>query len=87
MAGKKSIDTLSRKERETADRVLFRRMQREIDDAHWGIWDRFCREYAAINGNRTVTRFHEKFKEAWRRSLLPNTERDDTDADGKYRAA
>jgi hypothetical protein len=70
--------------REAADRELFAQMQKAIDASHHLIWEQFLRAYAAINGNRTAKRFCEKFDEAWMRSLRPNIERSDMDANGDY---
>jgi hypothetical protein len=65
---------------------MFSRMQREIDANASSIWNRYFGEFARLNPKSTSGRFNSKFEEAWRRSNLPNTQRDDMDANGIYHA-
>lgn len=63
---------------------MFSRMQREIDASSNLLWNRYFGEFARLNPKSTPGRFCSEFDEAWRRSNLPNSERDDMDADGNY---
>lgn len=75
-----------RKAREAAVEAMLSRMQREIDASSHLIWNRYFGEYARLNPKSTAGRFCSKFDEAWRRSNLPNSQRDDMTPNGNYRA-
>jgi hypothetical protein len=77
---------VSRRKREAAVEAMFSRMQREIDASHHVIWTSYFGEFARLNPRSTSGRFCSKFDEAWRRSMLPNTERDDITPNGNYHA-
>ena len=66
-------------------RAMYARLQREIDRSRSELWLTYFGELAALNPHGTAKPFITKFDEAWRRSMLPNSERDDMDADGNYR--
>jgi hypothetical protein len=77
MAKASSAETRKAREHRTAAALL--RMQQDIDRARGEIWMR----HAGATG-RGMMDYCAKFNEAWRRSCLQNSERDDMTTNGNY---
>lgn len=83
---KLSAASTKRKQRERVLRDLSSRLQRTIDANRGRLWEHFFAEFAGANPNGLTGTYCQMFDKAWRRSLLPNSQRDDMDRDGNYKA-
>lgn len=70
-----------RKAREARKSAALLRLQQDIDRARGEIWMRHLGSIGPGIGN-----YIAKFNEAWQRTTLPNTARDDMTPSGNYRA-
>lgn len=70
-----------RKARNARKAAALLRMQQDIDRAHHEIWER---HFGAVGPG--ILDYCNKFNEAWQRSALPNTKREDMAPNGNYRA-